>query len=65
MTTKAKFAATAVFLCAMTVGASAHSYVPGGYGYYAFGPYRHDAAQRFYPLQLRLGLLSYRLEHVS
>jgi hypothetical protein len=36
-------------LCAMSVGASAHYYrVPGGYGYYAFGPYRHDAAQRFY-----------------
>ena len=40
-------AIAAGLLYSMTVGASAH-YVPGGYGYYAFGPNRHYAAQRFY-----------------
>jgi len=43
----AKAAIAAAFLCLMIFGASARYYVPGGYGYYDFGPYRHDAAQRF------------------
>jgi hypothetical protein len=42
-----KAAVAAGLLYATTVGASAHV-VPGGYGYYAFGPYRHYAAERFY-----------------
>jgi hypothetical protein len=46
MRTLAKAAAAAAFLYSMTYGAFA--YVPGGYGYYDFGPYRHYAAQRFY-----------------
>jgi hypothetical protein len=38
------------------VGASAHcNCVPGAYGYYAFGPYRHYAAQRFYQDQALSG----------
>ena len=44
----AKTAVAAGLFFAMIAGTSAHSFVPGGYGYYAFGPYRHDAAQRFY-----------------
>jgi len=47
MRTLATAVIAAGLLYLMTVGASAH-YVPGGYGYYAFGPYRHYAAQRFY-----------------
>ena len=36
-------------LYSTTVGASARcNCVHGGYGYYAFGPYRHYVAQRFY-----------------
>jgi len=48
MRTIAKAAAAAAFLYSMTFEASAYYYVPGGYGYYDFGPYRHSAAQRFY-----------------
>ena len=47
MRTLATAAIAAGFLYSMTAGASAH-YVPGGYGYYAFGPYRNNAAERFY-----------------
>ena len=43
----AKVAVAVGLLGTMTFAASAH-YVPGGYGYYDFGPYRHYAAQRFY-----------------
>jgi len=42
----AKIVVAAGLLYSMTSGASA--YVPGGYGYYNFGPYRHHAAERFY-----------------
>jgi hypothetical protein len=47
MRTLATVAIAAGMLCSMTAGASAHygRYVPGGYGYYGYGPY---AAQRFY-----------------
>jgi hypothetical protein len=48
MRTIVKTGIAAGLLFAATFGASAHYYVPGGYGYYSFGPYRHDAAQRFY-----------------
>ena len=42
-------AAVAVgILCSIASGASAHYYVPGGYDYYKFGPYRHAAVDRFY-----------------
>lgn len=35
-------------LYSIASGASAHYYVPGGYDYYKFGPYRHNAVERFY-----------------
>jgi hypothetical protein len=48
MRTIAKPAVATAFLYSMTCGASAHYFVPRGYGYHDFGAYGHNAAQRFY-----------------